>query len=142
MIYFDSAYIVRLYYEDPGFEAVRQLAATGTIACAQHGRAEVVAALHRKRREGSLANNLYTVVLQEFAAESRAGAFTWLPLSPAVFRRIERVYGNLPQNVSLRAADAMHLACAAERGLHEIYSNDQRLLAAASHFGLKAANVI
>ena len=142
MIYFDSAYIVRLYYEDPGFEAVRQLAATGAIACAQHGRAEVVAALHRKRREGRLANNLYTVVLQEFAAESQAGAFTWLPLSPAVFRRIERVCVNLPQNVVLRAADAMHLACAAERGLREIYSNDQRLLAAASHFGLNAANVI
>jgi predicted nucleic acid-binding protein len=142
MVYFDSTYIVRLYYQDPGFEAVRQLAATASVACGQHGRAEVVAALHRKRREGSLSDSLYVIALQQFTAEIRAGAFAWLPLSTAVFARIEKAYASLPADVFLRAADAMHLACAAERGLREVYSNDQRLLAAAAHFGLRAVNVI
>ena len=142
MIYFDASYLVRLYYKDPGFEAVRQLATTASVACAHHGRAEVVAALHRKRREGRLTDNLYTVALKEFIDENQSGAFTWLSLSPAVFMRIERVYAKLPASVFLRAADALHLACAAENNFKEVYSNDQRLLAAASHFGLRVVNVI
>ncbi len=42
MIYLDASYLVRLYYNDPGFEVVRNLAMTATVACAQHGRAEVI----------------------------------------------------------------------------------------------------
>ena len=141
MIYFDASYLVRLYYRDPGFEAVRQLAATAPVTCAHHGRAEVIAALHRKRREGSLTDRLYSIAVKEFIDENQAGAFVWLPLSPAVFGRIERVYAKLPASVFLRAADALHLACAAENNFKEVYSNDQRLLAAASHFGVRGLDV-
>ena len=142
MIYLDSSYLVRLYYKDAGFEAVRDLAARDAVACGYHGRAEVIAALHRKVREGNLPNKLYRTVLQEFANEIRAGAFTWIPLSQAVFDRIQLVFASLPTSIFLRAADAMHLSAAAESGLREIYSNDENFLAAAPHFGLHGVNVI
>jgi predicted nucleic acid-binding protein len=142
MLYFDSTYLVRLYYRDPGFERVRELAATGAIACGLHGRAEVAAAFHRKVREGSLSAELYAVAMEEFALEARSEAFVWLPLTVAVVERVHRVLATLPASVFLRAADALHLACAAERGLREVYSNDQRLLAAATHFGLRGLDVI
>lgn len=142
MIYLDSSYIVRLYFEDPGFEAVRQLAATDSVACAQHGRAEVISALHRKRREGSLTDNLYQIVIHQFRTDINAGAFTWLPLSPVVFERIANAYATLGRDVFLRSADAMHLASAAEGGLRNIYSNDQHLLAAAACFAIRGVNVI
>ena len=142
MIYFDSSYLVRLYFEDRGFESVRELAATDTLACGQHGRAEVMAAFHRKMGEGSMSKTSYQLALQQFVDDNHAGGFCWLHLSDAVFGRLKRAFANLPATIFLRAADAIHLSVAAENRFREIYSNDANLLAAASHFGLRGVDLI
>lgn len=142
MIYFDTSYVARLYLEDTGWEKVRALAKTEQVACCLHGRAETVAAFHRKTRDGIFtAKDLQNMIVQ-FDADCDAGAFVWLPLSPAVVSRLTKVYATLPKTVALRSADAIHLACAAEKGLKEIHSNDQRLLSASVYYGLKGVNVI
>ena len=142
MIYLDSTCLVRLYFEDAGYERVRHLAASNTVACAQHGRAEVISAFHRKLRERVISARLYEIILQEFLTEMRGGAFRWLPLSESVLERAELVYSRLPATIFLRAADALHLSTASENGFREIHSNDTKLLSAAPHFALRGLNVI
>ena len=142
MIYMDTCYVARLYLDDPGWERVRELAATTSIACCLHGRAEVTAALHRKLREGVFTTIQYRQVLEQFELDCTEGAYRWLSLSTAVAARLSHGYKSLPKTVFLGAADALHLACAAENGFKEIYSHDQRLLAAAVHFGIQGVNVI
>lgn len=142
MIYLDVSYVARLYLEDPGWEEVRALAAGEPVACAVHGYAEVIAAIHRKFREGVFTPAQYRALLEQFDLDCGEHAYRWLPLSPTVSARVKESFGTLPAAMFLRAADALHLACAAESGFHEIYSNDQRLLAAARHFGLRGVNII
>jgi predicted nucleic acid-binding protein len=142
MLYFDTSYLVRQYTRDAGWEQVRKLAATDAIACCLHGRAEAVAAFHRKFREEAVTRRELGQLLAEFEKDCKAGGIHWFPLSPAVVERSTRVYASLPAAIHLRAADALHLACAAENGLKEIHSNDARLLAGANFFGLRGSNII
>ena len=142
MIYFDASYLVRPYCTDRGFEEVRHVASTDNLACAQHGQAEVIAAFHRKYREGRLTSTVYRLVLQQFADDIRADAFTWLPFSPAILERVRVKFESLPIRNFLRASDALHLAIAGENGFRQLYSNDRNLSAAAPHFGLRGVNII
>ena len=48
----------------------------------------------------------------------------------------------LPRRVSLRAADALHLACAVSNGFDAVYSHDRRLLESAPHFGLQGRDIL
>ncbi|HWE87666.1 MAG TPA: type II toxin-antitoxin system VapC family toxin [Terracidiphilus sp.] len=142
MIYFDTSYLVRLYFEDPGAERVRALAATDHVACAALGQAEMMAAFHRKLREGAVKPAAYAALAGQVEAHIEAGAFHWLAQDGEVLSRIRQVYRKLPAAVFLRGADALHLATAAEAAFRVVYSNDAHLLAAARHFGIEGRNVI
>lgn len=142
MIYFDTSYLVRLYYQDPGAAQVRALAATDHVACAALGQTEMMAAFHRKLREGAIKPAAYAALVGQVEAHIQAGAFHWLTQDREILSRVRHVYRNLPASVYLRGADAIHLGTAAEAGFHIAYSNDAHLLAAARHFGIEGRNVI
>lgn len=142
MIYCDTSYLVRLYLIEPGSAEVRELCATRPVCSADHAQAEVPAAIHRAFREGRLDPAVFTASLAQFSLDQASDAFTWLPLSTELLAGMTSRFMRMPRTTFLRAADAMHLACAAEHGFTEVYSNDRHFLAAAPLFGLKGCNVI
>ncbi len=83
-----------------------------------------------------------TSYLVRLYLEDKGNQFTWCPLGEEVQERLKRAYRTASPDTFLRAADALHLACAAEHGFQEVFSNDRHFLAAAPHFGLKGINVI
>lgn len=141
--FFDASYLVRLYLEDAGFEQVRQLASEApAVASSWHGQAEIIAALHRAHREGRFTVERYWFAVEQFKIEQKDNQFVWYALDEKVQARLEKTFKSASASTFLRAADALHLACAAEHGFKEVYSNDRHFLAAAPHFGLRGINVI
>jgi predicted nucleic acid-binding protein len=141
--YFDSAYIAKFYLDEPESDAVRRLAESlGHVRCAQIGHVEVAAVFHRKFREGAFDAGAFREVTAQFDDDCGQGLWTWLPLTGALVQRAAVAFSNLPRPVFLRAADALHLTCAQEHGLREIYTNDRHMSSAARHFRLKARIVV
>jgi predicted nucleic acid-binding protein len=143
MIYLDTSYIIKCYLHEPGTPQVLRLVQThpGRAAC-QHGRTEFWSAVHRHVREGALTRAQAGKVFRQFERDEKQGLWHWLPLDHAVVLRSCAMFEKLGASVFLRSADALHLACAAQNGFAEIYSNDRHLLASATYFGLTACNVI
>lgn len=143
MVYLDASCLFRLYWQDSGWESVRAFCAkTSGLACAWHGRPEVLASAHRKVREGVATPAHLAHIIAQVRSDTDAGGLHWLALTPAVLRQLEDRYRTAPPTLFLRAADALHLACAAEHGFRDVYSNDRHFLAAAPHFGLRGINLI
>jgi predicted nucleic acid-binding protein len=141
-LYFDTTYLCKLRWPEPGSAEVCACAATADLATALHGRAEFYAVGLRKRREGTVTNSAVLSINTQFNADIAAGDIRILPITAAVLDRVETVFATAPATTYLRAADALHLATAAEHGFTEIHSNDKHLLAAAPLFGLEGVNVI
>jgi len=140
--YFDSSYIAKFYLDEPESEAVRRLAESlGQVRCAVLGQIEVAAVFHRKLREGAFDAGAFREVMGQFDDDCGQGLWTWLPLTTALAARTVAAFARLPRPVFLRAADALHLICAQEHGLREIYTNDRRMSVAARRFRLKPITV-
>lgn len=142
-LYFDTTYLFRVYSTEPGHEAVKALLGQKIrLATAWHGRAEFASTLLRKRREGADPPELLASLGAQFQQDCQTGLIEFLPLNEAVMIRLESVLSTAPATTNIRAADTLHLACAAEHGFSEVYSNDRHFLLAAPLFGLKGVNVI
>jgi len=142
-VYYDASYLLKLQIVESGTVEVRAHASTvREIHSAYHGRAEFTSAAFRKVREGAASPADFQRLMMQFRSDCLSGAILLLPLTDTILDRVESVFATAPVSTYLRAADALHLATAAEHGFAEIYSNDTHLLGAAPLFGLRGVNVI
>lgn len=143
MIYFDTAYLAKLYLHEPDAASVRSVAAeVEVVACCGHGMIELAYVLHRKFREGTITREELKVYLNQVKADAMKGFLVWFPVEASLLSQAQDSILSLDKKTYLRASDALHLACAREHGFKTIYSNDAHLLTAAKHFGLRGKNVI
>lgn len=143
MIYFDTSYLAKCYLLEDGAAAVRQLAAAQVgIACSAFGRVELVAAFHRKLREGEINRTEIAVLMKQLDLDDSHGLWTWLPMTPQLLVATAARFLALPADCFVRSAGALHLTCASDSGFTSIFSNDKHLLTAAVHFGIQAENGI
>ena len=141
--YYDTAFLLKLYWPENGSDEVRGHAANiDVIVCSLHGKAELIAAAHRKFREGSATKAQIKALLEQIETDHQAGALHWLPITDHHLQRVSQAFAKAPADTFLRAADALHLASAAEERFSEIYSNDRHLLGSAPLFGLSGINVL
>jgi predicted nucleic acid-binding protein len=143
MIYFDTAYLLKCYIKEVGWEEVRALARQREmVACSAYGKMELHAALHRKLREGEVTGRQLTTIFGQLELDESQRLWTWLSLTEFIMVSVVDSFRTLPDRVFVRTADAVHLVTAKTNGFSDIYSNDTHLLAAAPHFGLEGKNII
>jgi len=143
MIYFDTAYILKCYVKEHGWEEVREFACGHErIVCSVYGRLELHAALHRKLREGELTAVHLGIVRRQLSVDESTRLWEWIPLSAPVMAAVTDTFSRLSRDVFLRTGDAVHLLTARESGCTAVYSNDRHLLAAAPHVGMTGRDVI
>lgn len=144
MIYCDTAYLAKCYLNEPGSDIIRDfLCQTDERAASSElARAELPAVFHRHLREGNLDRAGYQTVLNQYASDIKAAVWEWLPMSADLWTRIDTAYRDLPADIFLRGADAIHLFTAQTYGFHELYTNDRHLLHACTALGLNGKNLL
>ena len=135
--------MAKIYLCEHGTEEVLQaFADQGGFVCGEHGRLELMATFKRNQREGTLTAAQLKMIWSKHEQDVVDGLIRYLPLPSRLIQQACTTLVLLPPTIFLRAADALHLACAADAGLKEIYSHDRHLLTASPHFKLKGVDVI
>jgi predicted nucleic acid-binding protein len=143
VIYFDAAYIAKCYLNEPGAERVREVAyAADGLASCELARLEFVSILKRHARERHVTRRELSAILKEFEQDEGSGVWQWFGVTAALLEKARTAVLDMPNTAFVRAGDALHLACAADRGFREVYTNDRHMLQAARYFRLTGVNVL
>jgi predicted nucleic acid-binding protein len=142
-VYFDSALLAKFYLNEPGREAVRDLATrAGVVVTSGIAVAEVSAAFHRKFREGAVDRRVFEALHGQFQHDLTDGLWRLIGPTEMLLERVRVLFARLDGAVFLRSLDALHLVTAREERFERIYSNDRHLLAACASVGLEGVNPI
>lgn len=141
-MYLDSAYIAKFYVNEPDAVEVRKLIRQAPYVCSSSwALLEVTCVFHRHVREGSLTAAQGREVIDLFRSHVEAELWNLARITDSLLKRAASLVRGLPQNVALRAGDAIHIMTAIDMGEREIWTNDRHLLAAAAHLGITGRQV-
>jgi predicted nucleic acid-binding protein len=135
-VFLDSSALAKRYVEETGSDDVAGILGRASalglcVICVP----EIVSALNRRRREGTVTDADYLLAREQLLTD--VADATMLELTPAV---VGMSIGLL-ESSALRAMDALHVACAVDWAADWFVSADHRQIAAAAHAGLAVAHV-
>lgn len=134
--FFDSSAFAKRYIEERGSRAVDSLCQEATeVALSVLCIPEIISALNRRVREGLLTRREYGEVKQYFSQDIRDAMI--VNLVPEVLSACTKILEATP----VRAADALHIACALEWKADLFVSADKRQISAARKTGLRTRNM-
>ena len=129
--FFDPSAFAKRYVEEPGSQTVDSLCQEATeLALSVLCVPEIISALIRRVREGFLTRRQYAEAKQYLSQDIRDAAI--VNLVPEVVSRCLKILEASP----VRAADALHIACALEWEAGQFVSADKRQISAAKKSGL------
>jgi predicted nucleic acid-binding protein len=134
--FFDSSSLAKRYIDEQGSEAVGDLCMGASelgisVICVP----EIISALNRRLREGSILPGDYTAAKQYLSDDVRDAMVINLT-SPVVSACIAILESN-----PIRAMDALHVACALEWKAELFVSSDIRQILAAKKVGLQVEQI-
>ncbi|MEW6487399.1 MAG: type II toxin-antitoxin system VapC family toxin [Thermodesulfobacteriota bacterium] len=133
-VYFDTSALVAAYVPEPNTRlAVARLAAAEAVYVSWLTRVEFCSALSLKTRTGELGKEDAQRVLAVFDRHLEAKAYEVLPLSHEAYCLAASWLATL--ETSLKALDALHLACCRLFDL-SLVTADDGLAKASRHFGV------
>lgn len=130
--FLDSSAFAKRFVDEAGSDQVEELCARASelglsVICVP----EIISALNRRRRERCLTTPQYRKAKQQLLEDVRDADIVNLDVSV-----VASSVGVLEAS-SIRAMDALHIACALEWGAQVFVSSDKKQLAAARRAGLK-----
>jgi uncharacterized protein len=135
-LYLDASALVKLYFTEQGSDALdAMIQGRNDLIISDLAITEIVSALSRRRREGILPPSACGRLHRKILADVDAGFYQKIDLTSATHREAERLLLAV-DDIGLRAADALHLACATLADAASIVTYDRRLSAAAIRVGL------
>jgi predicted nucleic acid-binding protein len=142
-VYLDSALVAKFYLNEPGRDAVRDLASkAGIVVTSGIAVAEVSAAFHRKLREDAVSLDVFNALHGQFQYDLENGLWRLIAPTEALLEQVRGLFARLDRSVFLRSIDALHLVTAKEERFERIYSNDRHLLTACASVGLEGIDPI
>lgn len=134
--FFDSSAFVKRYVDEAGSQEVDELCQSASeLALSIICLPEIISALNRRVREELLSAQQYDTIKDHLAADVHDA--TIINLTPAVITTST----SLLETSSLRAMDALHVACALAWQAELFVSSDQRQITAAESAGLTIKQV-
>jgi len=134
-VYVDSSALVKIFISEEGSAEVQEtLRGREDLFISDLVVTEVISSAARRAREGSVSHETLEALARVLLDALENRVFRRLDLTAEVHREAERLVLALP--FPMRAADALHLALAAESGCRTVLTYDGRLSRASSFVGM------
>jgi predicted nucleic acid-binding protein len=135
-LYCDASALAKLLAPESGSDELNQLlVGRDDVLVSDLGMTEVVSALARRAREGTIPRATAKLIHRRLLAIAAQGAFRRVELLPATHREAERLLLG-SERAPLRSADTLHLALALGAGAGTVLTYDRAMASAALELSL------